>query len=151
MIPPCLTLSNISYVSRVKWSNPGKGVVPSPTPRCSSYWKRSLLVALDYGGQLYFLIIAVIIPRFKNQSTLLFTNSWRENCWMHTFPKGISAIWNADRLVQDFELGLVYIYIYIYIYILCVCVCVCVHVLYFPSLARKAGCFVFIQQKLYQT
>ena len=23
--------------SRVKWSNPGNGVVPFPTPRCSSY------------------------------------------------------------------------------------------------------------------
>ena len=33
------------YVSRVKWSNPGKGVAPSPTLRCSSYWKGSLLVA----------------------------------------------------------------------------------------------------------
>ena len=54
LIPPCLTLSNIRYVSRVKWSNPGKGVALSPTPRCSSYWKRSLLVALDYGRQLYF-------------------------------------------------------------------------------------------------
>ena len=32
-----LILSNIRYVSRVKWSNPGKGVVPSPTPWCSSY------------------------------------------------------------------------------------------------------------------
>ena len=28
LIPPCLTLSNIKYVSRVKWSNPRKGVVP---------------------------------------------------------------------------------------------------------------------------
>ena len=37
LIPPCLTLSNIRYVSRVKWSNPRKGVVPIPTPRCSSY------------------------------------------------------------------------------------------------------------------
>ena len=54
LIPPCLTLNNIRYVSRVKWSNPGKGVALSPTPRCSSYWKRSLLVALDYGRQLYF-------------------------------------------------------------------------------------------------
>ena len=26
LIPLCLTLSNIRYVSRVKWSNPGKGV-----------------------------------------------------------------------------------------------------------------------------
>ena len=55
--PPCLTLSNIRYVSRVKWSNPGKGVAPSPTPRCSSYWKESLLVALDYGRQLYFTLV----------------------------------------------------------------------------------------------
>ena len=37
LIPPSLTLSDIRYVSRVKWSNPGKGVAPSPTPRCSSY------------------------------------------------------------------------------------------------------------------
>ena len=54
LIPPCLTLSDIKYVSTVKWSNPGKGVEPSPTPRCSNYWKGSLLVALDYGHQLYF-------------------------------------------------------------------------------------------------
>ena len=54
--PPCLTLSTIRYVSRVKWSNSGKGVAPSPTPRCSSYWKRRLLVALDYDRQLYFLL-----------------------------------------------------------------------------------------------
>ena len=31
LIPACLTLSNIRYVSTVKWSNPGKGVAPSPT------------------------------------------------------------------------------------------------------------------------
>ena len=29
-----------------KWSNPGKGVVPSPTPWCSSYLKGSLWVIL---------------------------------------------------------------------------------------------------------
>ena len=54
LIPPCLTLSIIRYVSRVNWRNPGKGVVPSPTPQCSSYWKGSFRVALDYGRQLYF-------------------------------------------------------------------------------------------------
>ena len=53
LIPPCLTLSNIRYISRVKWSNPGKGVAPSPAPWCSSYWKGSLQVTLDYGHQLY--------------------------------------------------------------------------------------------------
>ena len=35
------------------WSNPGRVVAPSPTPRCSSYWKRSLLVVLDYGQPTY--------------------------------------------------------------------------------------------------
>ena len=54
LIPPCLTLSYIRYISRVKWSNPGKGVAPSPTPRCSSYRKGGLWVALDYSHQLYF-------------------------------------------------------------------------------------------------
>ena len=38
---PCLTLSIIRNGSSVKWSNPRKGVTPSPTPRCSSYWKGS--------------------------------------------------------------------------------------------------------------
>ena len=51
LIPPCLTLCILRYGSRVKWSNPGNGVAPSPTPWCSSYWKRSLRVALDYGRQ----------------------------------------------------------------------------------------------------
>ena len=50
-MPPCLTLSIIRYGSKVKWSNPGKGVAPSP-----SYRKGSLPVALDYGRQLYLLI-----------------------------------------------------------------------------------------------
>ena len=53
-IPPCLTHSNIRYVSKVEWTNPGKGVAASPTSQCSSYWKESLLVALDYGRHLYF-------------------------------------------------------------------------------------------------
>ena len=59
LVPPCLTLSNIRYVSRVKWSNPRKGVAPSSTPRCSSYWKGSLLVALDYGRQLTLLLLVL--------------------------------------------------------------------------------------------
>ena len=44
---PCLTFSNIRYVSRVKRSNQGKGVVPSPMPWCSNYWKKSFRVTLD--------------------------------------------------------------------------------------------------------
>ena len=56
LMPTCLTLSIIRYGSRVKWSNPGKGVAPSSTPWCSSYRKGSLWVTLDYGHQLYLLI-----------------------------------------------------------------------------------------------
>ena len=40
LMPPCLTLSIIRYGSRAKWSNPGKGVAPSPTPWCSKLSKR---------------------------------------------------------------------------------------------------------------
>ena len=50
-----LNTQQYKVLSRVKWSNPGKGVAPSPKPQCSSYWKGSLLVALDYGCQLYLL------------------------------------------------------------------------------------------------
>ena len=51
---PCLILSIIRQGSRVKWSNPRKGVASSPTPWCSSYQKGSLQVILDYRRQLYF-------------------------------------------------------------------------------------------------
>ena len=37
-----------------KWSNPGIGVAPFPTPQCSNYWKGSLRVTLDYDRQLYY-------------------------------------------------------------------------------------------------
>ena len=40
LMPPCLTLCIIRYGSRVKWSNPGKGVAPSPTLWCSKLSKR---------------------------------------------------------------------------------------------------------------
>ena len=36
-----------------KWKNLGKRVALSPTPWCSSYWKGSLRVTLDYGWPTY--------------------------------------------------------------------------------------------------
>ena len=42
LMPPCLTLSIIGYVSRVKWSNSDIGVAPSFTPRCTQLLKMSL-------------------------------------------------------------------------------------------------------------
>ena len=61
LMPSCLTLSIIRYGSRVKWSNPGKGVTPFPTPWCSRYRKRRLGVTVDYVRQLYFLLMYVSI------------------------------------------------------------------------------------------
>ena len=55
-----LTLGNIRYVSKVKWSIPGKEITLSLTPQCSSFWKGSLMVTLDYGCQVYF-----ILPEFS--------------------------------------------------------------------------------------
>ena len=40
LMPPYLTLSIKGYRSRVKWSNPEKGVASSPTPWCSKLSKR---------------------------------------------------------------------------------------------------------------
>ena len=41
-------LNTQQYKVRIK----GKGVAPFPTIQCTSYWKDSILVALDYGRQL---------------------------------------------------------------------------------------------------
>ena len=57
LMPPYLTLNIIKCGSRVKWSNPRKGVAPSPTPRCRSYRKESPQLTLYNGGQLYLLYI----------------------------------------------------------------------------------------------
>ena len=46
LMPPYLTLCIIRHGSRIS-KYPGKGVVPSLTPRHSSYWKGSFWVALD--------------------------------------------------------------------------------------------------------
>ena len=40
------------------------------------------------------------MPWLKRQSVQLFTNNWRENNLIHTFPKGISSMENANSLVQ---------------------------------------------------
>ena len=60
LLPPCLTLCIIRYVSRVKCRNSGEGVAPSATPWCSSYWKRSLRVTIDYSLLLYLYIYIYI-------------------------------------------------------------------------------------------
>ena len=38
-----------------------EGVAPSPTPWCSSYWKGSLQVTLDYGRQLKNMLLKLLL------------------------------------------------------------------------------------------
>ena len=52
----------------------------SPTPQCSSYWKRSLQVTLDYSHQLYFM-------QFKRENSSISSNSVE-----HKY-----TIWPIDR------------------------------------------------------
>ena len=103
-MPPCLTLSIIRYGSRVKWRNPGKGVAPSPTPWCSSYWKGSLRVTLDYGRLLMWITICdfsrkyllcyqcniVIIYGYTKYTWCLYTDVL--NVHMHRNPETLTSL-----------------------------------------------------------
>ena len=55
-------LNTQQYKVRIKskLSNPGKGVVPFPTPWCGSYWKVHLRVNLNYRGPTYIYIYIYI-------------------------------------------------------------------------------------------
>ena len=88
LIPPCLILSIIRYGSRVKWSNPGKGVAPFRAPWCSSYREGSFRVTIDRGHQLYLLsYISYQYPQQdRNKSIILM--------WLvFVFLKEIIALW----------------------------------------------------------
>ena len=89
LISPCLALSTIRLGSRVKWSNPGNGVVPTPTPWCCSYWKGSLRVTLDYGRQLFTYILGSIILSTKNDINIHIRKAW-------TSIDRLSIIWKSD-------------------------------------------------------
>ena len=61
------TLLNTQYYKvrfKVKWSNPGKGVTPSPTPWCSSCRKVSPRVTLNYANFPFFIYIHIYILIF---------------------------------------------------------------------------------------
>ena len=88
------TLSNIRYQSRVKWNNPGKGVAPSPTAQCSSYWKGSPLDALDYGRQLYFYFITTYSSSVAYDSfTIEFLSFYFDI---------VAGVWQGDTLTPYF-------------------------------------------------
>ena len=93
LMPPYLTLNIIRYESRVKWNNPGNRVAPSPTPQCSSYWKGSPRVTLDFGCQLYLFLYlktmflqqcpACLVRLTKKQER---THKWCTLMDPHTWP-----------------------------------------------------------------
>ena len=78
LMPPCLALSIIRYISRIKWSNPGNRVAPSSTPQCSSYWKRSSPVTLDSGCQLYLLYLWI-------ETVPMYLLTRLQQCWRSIF------------------------------------------------------------------
>ena len=54
---PLLNTQHYKVRIKGKVEQSREGVAPSPTPWCSSYRKGSLRVTLDYGRQLYFLLM----------------------------------------------------------------------------------------------
>ena len=54
---PLLNTQHYKVRIKGKVEQSREGVAPSPTPWCSSYRKGSLRVTLDYGHQLYFLLM----------------------------------------------------------------------------------------------
>ena len=90
LISPCLTLSIVRYVPRVKWSNPRKGVAPSTTPRCCSNWKGNIRVYPDYGRQL--IRFQVFQSNTNNLHTVILfkvfqfnTNNFHIDKWFQVF------------------------------------------------------------------
>ena len=75
LIVPCLTLSTIRWGSRVKWSNPGNWVAPSPIPQCRSYWKGNFRVPLNKGHELDLLLLYL---------------------QRHAIPSGLCIIWGGS-------------------------------------------------------
>ena len=113
---PCLSLSIIRCGSRVKWNNRGNAVAPSPTPWCSSYWKGSLRVTLDYGRQLYLnVLILTVFP-------LLSGKRWR--FWSELFLLRIKlltcneiSVTNLVSVRVKLAITTTYVYVYVHSYI----------------------------------
>ena len=83
LMPPCLKLGIIMYWSRVKWSDPRKGLPPLLTPRCNSYLKGSLRFTLDYGCQFYLYMTWNIKKIWWTNSNAI--NSFENQCqWKQT-------------------------------------------------------------------
>ena len=72
-----------------------EGVVPSPTPWCSSYRKGSLRVTLDYGRQLYFSFTETIVAWRLS--------SWEINSSVLVLNENIRILHSVNELWQKHE------------------------------------------------
>ena len=73
MVLDAILLNTQHYKVQIKckWSNPGKGVAPSPTSWCSSYRKGSPRVTLHYGCQLYLLFLIIYTSASCSEKSLI--------------------------------------------------------------------------------
>ena len=124
LMSSCLTFNIVRYGSRISG---GKGVAPSLTPWCSSYWKGNLRVALDYGQPSTYLIDRWD-PNWPYNSRSKWTaiNSyfWLQNFnavefgdkWYLITALIMNNIINSEICTHTHTYMCIYIYIYIYIF-----------------------------------
>ena len=97
-MPPCLTLSIIRYGSRVKWSNPGKGVVPSPTHwsiEKGAFRSTTLLyLQFQYQKQFHFQQFSLALVHSLNIKTLLF------QAIQFSLSAQFSSVWSIDKTLS---------------------------------------------------
>ena len=96
---------NFSFLSCcTKWSFPKKlqlySIFTNPSTQ-AGYDTRSILKQSITGLSSEFSFSLTSCLTKAEELSLPNYFPWRENNWIHTFPKGISAMWNAISLIQD--------------------------------------------------
>ena len=119
LIPPSLTLSIKRYESRIRWSNPGKGVVPSSISRCSSNWKESQLYLYIYiyiyiycyaamcPANYHVLAFWLFIPQYQSWSQVYLsplTHTWLIECGVFSCPYELVLIETVEERRPFFPL-----------------------------------------------
>ena len=77
------------FLGKYKFTNPSKRA--GCNTRSILKWSLTVFLLLDW----------LPYESWRTQFALLFNYSCRENNRIHTFPKGISAMWNTISLIQD--------------------------------------------------
>ena len=116
MVLDASLLNNQHYKGQIKdkWSNPGKGVALSPTPRCSRSWKGSLRVALDYGqptyiqgvsiymGLMWLLItVRLLFFYFRVENNITIINLWSQ-CLGQERKNILRYYLFGDKIIQNY-------------------------------------------------